>query len=213
MDTTKLTPGDKVRLVRNHGDMDAAYGATATFRGFFTDEWRRTYLTIEWNRSDGLAADQMDGNYDPDNFEIVETKSKRRLTEGDKVIYVGDEGFLKNQVGTITIDDRSGVPYVVTFENMPEYRVAFEWWCLENEVIPFDEDPEPSQLSFQFGGDHYKKQAIQPIEYIMANGLGYCEGNVVKYITRYPDKGGVEDLKKARHYIDFLIEKEESKDV
>jgi len=58
----------------------------------------------------------------------------------------------------------------------------------------------------QIGGDHYKKLAIQPIEYIQKNNLGFCEGNVVKYITRWKDKNGVEDLRKARHYIDLLIE-------
>ena len=58
----------------------------------------------------------------------------------------------------------------------------------------------------QVGGDHYKNKAIQPIDYIIANELGFCEGNVVKYITRYKDKNGLEDLKKAKQYIEFLIE-------
>lgn len=58
----------------------------------------------------------------------------------------------------------------------------------------------------QVGGNHYKDMAIQPIEYILGNGLGFCEGNVIKYVTRYSQKNGVEDLKKARHYIDLLIE-------
>jgi hypothetical protein len=66
-------------------------------------------------------------------------------------------------------------------------------------------------LQEQIGGDHYRSKAIQPIQFIMANGLGFCEGNVVKYITRWKDKGGLADLKKARHYLDFLIEQEESK--
>lgn len=60
-------------------------------------------------------------------------------------------------------------------------------------------------LELQIGGQHYKKLLIQPIEYILANNLPYCEGNIVKYVTRWRDKGGVEDLEKARHYIDFLI--------
>lgn len=59
----------------------------------------------------------------------------------------------------------------------------------------------------QVGGDHYASQAIQPIDYIFENGLGFCEGNVVKYVTRYQKKNGVEDLKKARHYLDMLIER------
>jgi hypothetical protein len=42
----------------------------------------------------------------------------------------------------------------------------------------------------------------------MANDLDFCEGNVVKYITRWRDKGGVESLRKIKHYVDFLIERE-----
>ena len=62
----------------------------------------------------------------------------------------------------------------------------------------------------QVGGNHYAKYAIQPTEYIIKNNLNFCEGNVIKYVTRWKDKGGVEDLKKARHYIEMLI-KEASK--
>ena len=60
----------------------------------------------------------------------------------------------------------------------------------------------------QVGGDHYKNLKIQPVEYIMANNLNYCEGNVIKYVTRYKQKGGIIDLEKAKHYIDLLIEQE-----
>ena len=63
-------------------------------------------------------------------------------------------------------------------------------------------------LEIQVGGDHYQKKAIQPVEYIHANGLGFCEGNIVKYVSRWKDKGGVKDLKKARHYLDILIQLE-----
>ena len=63
-------------------------------------------------------------------------------------------------------------------------------------------------LETQIGGDHYKHRAIQPIEYIHANGLGYCEGAIVKYITRWRDKGGRTDLEKIKHYVDLLIDLE-----
>ena len=66
----------------------------------------------------------------------------------------------------------------------------------------------------QIGGDHYKKHAIQPWTYIVANNLGYLEGNVVKYISRWRDKGGIDDLRKVVHYAEKLIEvatKEEMK--
>ena len=60
----------------------------------------------------------------------------------------------------------------------------------------------------QIGGTHYARKAIQPWDYIIANQLGYLEGNVVKYVSRWRDKGGVQDLHKARHYLDKLIETE-----
>jgi len=53
--------------------------------------------------------------------------------------------------------------------------------------------------------EHYA-HPIQPVEYILRNKLGFCEGNVIKYITRWRLKNGREDLLKARHYIDMLIE-------
>ena len=63
-------------------------------------------------------------------------------------------------------------------------------------------------LDSQIAGTHYSKLKIQPVQYIHANCLGFCEGSVVKYITRWRDKGGIEDLRKARHFIDLLIELE-----
>lgn len=65
-----------------------------------------------------------------------------------------------------------------------------------------------SALHTQVGGDHYKGKKIQPIEYIHANNLNFCEGSVVKYITRWREKGGLKDLEKIKHYIDLLIELE-----
>tara|TARA_B110000908_G_scaffold8724_1_gene10795 strand:- start:410 stop:679 length:270 start_codon:yes stop_codon:yes gene_type:complete len=61
-------------------------------------------------------------------------------------------------------------------------------------------------IETQVGGSHYKLMKIQPLEFIIANQMDYCEANVVKYISRWRSKNGVEDLRKARHYIDLLIE-------
>jgi hypothetical protein len=68
-----------------------------------------------------------------------------------------------------------------------------------------------SSLDKQVDGDHYRNKGIQPIIYIHANDLGFCEGNVVKYVTRWRDKNGVADLKKAIHYLELLIELEGKK--
>jgi hypothetical protein len=69
-----------------------------------------------------------------------------------------------------------------------------------------------SSLDMQVAGGHYKDLKIQPVEFIHANGIGYFEGNVIKYVSRWRAKGGVADLEKARHYIDMLIELERRKD-
>lgn len=66
-------------------------------------------------------------------------------------------------------------------------------------------------LEEQVAGAHYKNQKIQPIEYILANELPFIEGNIVKYITRWREKGGIEDLKKVKHYVEILMEYEDGK--
>jgi len=60
----------------------------------------------------------------------------------------------------------------------------------------------------QIGGSHYKSLKIQPLEYALQNNLGVCEHAVVKYVSRWKTKGGIEDLRKSRHYTDILIERE-----
>ncbi len=58
----------------------------------------------------------------------------------------------------------------------------------------------------QHGGTHYKCLPIQPWDYIISNNIPFLEGNAIKYLTRWREKGGIQDLQKARHYIDKLIE-------
>lgn len=64
----------------------------------------------------------------------------------------------------------------------------------------------------QVGGDHYKTQAIEPWDYIHRNGIGYLAGNIIKYVSRYDKKGGLNDLRKAQHYLEKLIEEELKKE-
>jgi hypothetical protein len=60
----------------------------------------------------------------------------------------------------------------------------------------------------QIKGSHYKDCVIQPIDYIVDNGLGWCEGNIVKYVTRHNKKGeGRKDIEKVIHYAELLLEK------
>ena len=63
-----------------------------------------------------------------------------------------------------------------------------------------------SALKKQVEGDHYKKYTIQPIEFITKNNIPFIEGNIVKYICRWKDKGGSKDLDKVIHYVELLKE-------
>jgi len=68
---------------------------------------------------------------------------------------------------------------------------------------------EKDPLDTQVGGDHYKKLKIQPMEYSMANKLDPCQHTIIKYVTRFRDKGGITDLHKAMHVLEMLIAFEE----
>ena len=65
-----------------------------------------------------------------------------------------------------------------------------------------------SAYNKQIGGTHYRKMKIQPSEFVVENKLLYPEGCVIKYILRHQDKGGKEDLEKAKHFIDMIIERD-----
>lgn len=76
--------------------------------------------------------------------------------------------------------------------------------------IPTLSEKEKKPLDIQVGGNHYKKFKIQPVEFCQKNKIPYCESNVIKYICRHEFKNGLEDLMKAKHYIDLLIQMEYS---
>ena len=63
-------------------------------------------------------------------------------------------------------------------------------------------------LEKQVKGDHYKRFIKQPAEFINANNLAYAEGNVIKYVCRHRFKGKKEDIEKAIHYLEMIIERD-----
>lgn len=72
-------------------------------------------------------------------------------------------------------------------------------------------EKKPSEQ--QVNGTHYKSFAIQPAEFIHKNGIGFLEGNVIKYVCRHNAKNGADDLRKAKHYLDLLLEWQYGTDV
>ncbi len=65
-----------------------------------------------------------------------------------------------------------------------------------------------SALDTQAGGNHYKNMAIQPVVFIQQNGMPYLDGCVIKYLARHRNKNGAEDIKKAIHYCQLILEME-----
>ena len=112
----------------------------------------------------------------------------------------------EHHVGKKTLDDvpNECYPCVHHYSRLGFYP---NW---KETIIPTysSEMKQETPLDIQVGGGHYKTMAIQPVEYITKNNLPYCEANVVKYISRWRDKGGKKDLEKAKHYIDLLIQLE-----
>lgn len=74
--------------------------------------------------------------------------------------------------------------------------------CVDMEV------QEDNPLEKQVGGNHYKGFVVQPVEFIYKNNIPFMEGNIIKYVCRHREKNGIQDLQKARHYLDMLIELE-----
>ena len=91
--------------------------------------------------------------------------------------------------------------YVIKGDNLtPKGDIKGDWLC-----FMFDHYIE-SANDTQVGGSHYKDCKIQPTEFIHANNIPFIEGNIIKYVIRHRNKNGIEDLKKAKHYIDLLIQ-------
>lgn len=78
----------------------------------------------------------------------------------------------------------------------------------QEKPYPSKHCAEAKALDMQEGGGHYKSMKIQYIEFVHANNIPVCEAAAIKYLCRWRNKGGVEDLKKAKHSIDLLIQLE-----
>jgi hypothetical protein len=63
-----------------------------------------------------------------------------------------------------------------------------------------------SALEVQIAGAHYKAMKIQPVEYIVENNIPYCEANVIKYVSRHREKNGAQDIRKAIHYLQLILQ-------
>lgn len=146
----------------------------------------------------------------------------KKFKVGDKVISVKNtpevpEGFVGYVIEAAKNDNYD---YAVEQLGVSEYFNEDELELLSPSVRipngPNRDDITPqeiqgirqSALDKQVSGNHYKDCGIQPIEYIHANGLSYLEGNVIKYTTRHSKKNGKQDILKAIHYLELILEME-----
>lgn len=124
---------------------------------------------------------------------------------GDTVVAIESDRDWSIGYRTNLYEDSHGV---LRFKDVEGDEREFIPWADQFTLYNGDESPQPKPTETQVGGAHYKGLAIQPMEYALKNNLNYAQANVVKYITRYKDKGGVEDLRKAIHNVELLIEHE-----
>lgn len=135
---------------------------------------------------------------------------------GDKVVCVKQfDGLYYSLVEGYTYTVLSAGATHCIISVMPDMTWPNNKFVLASEYSAAENLKEQTALDIQHGGQHYKGMKIQPVEFIHANNIGYMEGNAIKYLCRWQMKNGLEDLNKAKHYIELLIEMEtagESKD-
>ena len=139
-----------------------------------------------------------------DEIERKESQKQRdQRTHGLDERYSSTEGFGR--------DDQDNIKSVL--RNAP--KSVQQWDAQTQSYVQFGNDPDNTRWLHEneevTNPKHYVGLGITPLEYITANELDFLEGNVIKYVTRYPHKGGVNDLLKARTYLEKLIEREVEK--
>jgi hypothetical protein len=128
-----------------------------------------------------------------------------------KVICVDNTGLIETTVtvGKVYIVEQAPPDYYLITDDQGDQvellQSRFEPF-VEPSYLPDSMKLNGSAKDTQVGGAHYTKLKIQPYEYCTANNIPYVESNAIKYLTRWRDKGGIEDLKKAVHSIQWLIE-------
>jgi hypothetical protein len=123
----------------------------------------------------------------------------KKMSKAAKVRRMLAKGYTTEQ---ITAKLKASKQYVYDIKSKEKYRAVGT--PVKKEKT--DEKPITTSNDIQVGGVHYKELDPQPWDVIQSWGMGFLSGNVIKYLARYESKNGIEDLQKARHYLDKLIE-------
>lgn len=131
------------------------------------------------------------GTCAPLNDEVI-----KQLKDAETLAYSPSplKGWEGEHIGMWTLPDGSQKPINMRTPPDPVYGTHGTYGALDTQV----------------GGGHYKDMKIQPITFIVENDIPYREGNAIKYICRHKNKNGVEDIKKAIHYLEMIKEEYEN---
>ena len=140
------------------------------------------------------------------NFKMVVTPEQSRIVQ--EFLFRNGYGWATGVDGVKNTDKP-----VLCFDEELMWSESIDTFGEYNEITfeQFKEKYMKETLNTQVGGNHYQKLTIQPIEFIVKNNIPFLEANVIKYVVRYKDKNGLEDLNKAKHYLEMLIENYDTK--
>ena len=136
----------------------------------------------------------------------------QRHIQTEELPFIGDEPRLEfaTRIELDLIAKRLDLRERYEGETDEDYRYALQHYvasqvrpCITDEDFVFTPS---APLDTQVGGNHYKDCAIQPVEFAMKNNLDFCQASAIKYIVRHASKNGKQDLEKAKHFIDLLIQ-------
>lgn len=133
-----------------------------------------------------------------------------RYTTGPNVVDVGSNvpRWVDPLTGTV-YEDAAGTRCANTVAHRLSdgvYKAELGGTGVLTPIKPTAISGAQSALDTQVGGDHYKGMKIQPVAFIVANNIPYREANAIKYLCRHKNKNGLQDLEKALHYVQMLIE-------
>ena len=135
------------------------------------------------------------------DFKMVVTPEQSRIVQE----FLFKNGYGWASVGYGAMNTNKAVLY---FDGELMWSESIDTFGEDIEITfeQFKEKYMKEALNTQVGGNHYQKLTIQPVEFIVKNNIPFLEANVIKYVVRYKDKNGLEDLNKAKHYLEMLIE-------
>lgn len=165
--------------------------------------WRCLKCGIAWDQGEDTSGECESTLAEIPTIALPDTPEAQSYVEAierhkDKITAFGSQ-MIRTAIGDIEpmrddVGDRRFFPITDVIEGGSQSPTT---------VRPYSMPLRPDPMKRQVGASHYRKLAIQPTEFCQRNGLDFCIGSILKYLTRYRAKNGIEDLRKARHFVEI----------